>query len=1080
MSTKPVPIPEPEDDTQSIVSESPSVMGVDQLPYPAEHFTAEYLAQQTLDTLKAMKKGCKIRTKTEDTTMDYIRVISEWYLKKKGPKGKKPKKPATEELVSNPPVLNLDVTIVEPLATSTTEVKKVAKRQNNSPELNTTIKNTNISNITPIKLQRPTKKVLVSLTNEEREEIQINKQAKTKIYQFLDNIHDQLRGSSVTGEKAMDDIIMFIILAKLDELIYEGKFNIFDTRLESQGGAYKDTCEVMHLVDDIKTTGSGFLIKFLYNNNENIRGGTPENPDIVMQLGTLLKANSFSSNYIRDTNLFHLDNEHTLKRILHMFDKVSIKSLKDSNSNTEPTEQTEKIQEIPRIPDKKKPTKKEKQNIDIDLNALNQMDAIGTIYEYFTNKYKGNQGKDMGQYFTERMLMLMSLHLIDKEDIEEFGIDEDSTMGDEFCGTFGFPLKTREYFKKHFGINLKPENIHGVEYESKTFTLAAMNAMLSSQAENGIDKFKLERGSSFNTNLSPHLDVSVHNVPFGDTMRWSDIINYASQHPGCVDILNEHIKDKSNVDAVLSAQLVIYKTRKMGILIIKDGKETSSPKFEKFRRAIMDKCCVKKIMKIPGTAFSHTNTKTICIYFTKREGAKTESIQFCELSDKLDTITEICQVPRADLEARWCSWNPQDYLVDEHAEAMKGKNCFTKVKIGDIFDFKNGHSNSSEISNTGEYPFYAATVSNPVGTNNKFDFDEDEYILFIKSGGNSKNPISKNLGIGKVYLVHGKCAANIAVFKMTNNRKDIITTKYAYYYLLDNQEYIQTFALYATGNGNIDMTKFKRMEIPIPDLETQNDAVQALDEFATNKSALETYLKNLDTQQSRQMNYEIKWNRDDMTWMKLGELVSMENGKFNTCDLDNKGNIPFYSCKAINPIGMHSIASFDYPKYILIILAGGSSKNLDGGNIGLGNVYNVSNKSACRSGVHCLIIKNNIITYDYLYHYLKNKKLYINSKAHFTNGLGIIKPSKIEQLEIPVPPLAMQAEIVSKLELIESKKQLIKEEIARLDDLMKQTLELSYTTKHDPRLTCSANNTIGVEDDDESEKNEELDDNTNE
>ena len=39
-------------------------------------------------------------------------------------------------------------------------------------------------------------------------------------------------------------------------------------------------------------------------------------------------------------------------------------------------------------------------------------------------------------------------------------------------------------------------------------------------------------------------------------------------------------------------------------------------------------CVIHKIMKIPTGAFSHTGTKTVCIYFTKREGQKTEKIQF--------------------------------------------------------------------------------------------------------------------------------------------------------------------------------------------------------------------------------------------------------------------------------------------------------------------------------------------------------------------------------------------------------------------------------------------------------------------
>ena len=58
---------------------------------------------------------------------------------------------------------------------------------------------------------------------------------------------------------------------------------------------------------------------------------------------------------------------------------------------------------------------------------------------------------------------------------------------------------------------------------------------------------------------------------------------------------------------------------------------------------------IHKIMKTPTEAFSHTGTKPVCIYFTKREGKKTEKIQFLEMSDNGNLITEICEVTRNDL-----------------------------------------------------------------------------------------------------------------------------------------------------------------------------------------------------------------------------------------------------------------------------------------------------------------------------------------------------------------------------------------------------------------------------------------------
>jgi hypothetical protein len=79
----------------STVNTSSSVTSV-VLPYPAEQFATEYLEQQSINALKEMKKTCKIRAtkqSMQDTVADYVRLISEWYLKKTS----KPKKTASKK-----------------------------------------------------------------------------------------------------------------------------------------------------------------------------------------------------------------------------------------------------------------------------------------------------------------------------------------------------------------------------------------------------------------------------------------------------------------------------------------------------------------------------------------------------------------------------------------------------------------------------------------------------------------------------------------------------------------------------------------------------------------------------------------------------------------------------------------------------------------------------------------------------------------------------------------------------------------------------------------------------------------------
>jgi restriction endonuclease S subunit len=153
--------------------------------------------------------------------------------------------------------------------------------------------------------------------------------------------------------------------------------------------------------------------------------------------------------------------------------------------------------------------------------------------------------------------------------------------------------------------------------------------------------------------------------------------------------------------------------------------------------------------------------------------------------------------------------------------------------LGEVCTFKHGSTNSRDGKNmnTGMVPFYAATVTNPSGFVDIADFDDDEYLLYLKSGGNSKNPIGKQLGICKVYYVNGKSSANIAVFKL--DKIVNINMRYLYYFIDSKQLSMQKkYVNYCTGNGNTDMEKLKNeFKIPIPTLERQLQIVADMDDL---------------------------------------------------------------------------------------------------------------------------------------------------------------------------------------------------------------------------------------------------------
>ena len=160
-------------------------------------------------------------------------------------------------------------------------------------------------------------------------------------------------------------------------------------------------------------------------------------------------------------------------------------------------------------------------------------------------------------------------------------------------------LMAREFLKqnnKDFSINIKDRNIYGVEWHERLSKFAYMNAMFS------MDNLKnINRGNSFITNVSPHLDISFHNVPFGKSMTPKNIEktynkflqeNSSKELPEFKDYIPFNTK---KIDAILASQVVLYKTKKMGLMIIKDGEETSGKKNDKYRNGFPRTVLLKRL-----------------------------------------------------------------------------------------------------------------------------------------------------------------------------------------------------------------------------------------------------------------------------------------------------------------------------------------------------------------------------------------------------------------------------------------------------------------------------------------------------
>jgi len=154
--------------------------------------------------------------------------------------------------------------------------------------------------------------------------------------------------------------------------------------------------------------------------------------------------------------------------------------------------------------------------------------------------------------------------------------------------------------------------------------------------------------------------------------------------------------------------------------------------------------------------------------------------------------------------------------------------------------------------------------------------------------------------------------------------------------------------------------------------------------------------------------------------VKLGELYEVPKTikKFNSGDMDNRGDSAFFNGKWDCPVGTHSEHSFTSDKdYFVIIKDGGGDHTSS--TVGMGKFFKVNGKCSVTS--HNVILvqkKENVITHEYVYYYMTLNAKNLRDKARYSINLGSISMGDIMDFPIQLPPLPIQQEIVATLDRI--------------------------------------------------------------
>ena len=150
-----------------------------------------------------------------------------------------------------------------------------------------------------------------------------------------------------------------------------------------------------------------------------------------------------------------------------------------------------------------------------------------------------------------------------------------------------------------------------------------------------------------------------------------------------------------------------------------------------------------------------------------------------------------------------------------------------------------------------------------------------------------------------------------------------------------------------------------------------------------------------------------KYCPDGVEYVKLGEVCDIHKGvQFNKSDMAEVGTYPVIN-GGINPSGYTE--SFNEQENTITISQGGASA---------GYVNFLMTKFWL--GAHCYAVKPyDVVMNRYVYHFIKQNELTLQ-QCQYGAGIPALAKGTITALEIPVPPLPVQEEIVKILDAFAS------------------------------------------------------------
>ena len=251
-----------------------------------------------------------------------------------------------------------------------------------------------------------------------------------------------------------------------------------------------------------------------------------------------------------------------------------------------------------------------------------------------------------------------------------------------------------------------------------------------------------------------------------------------------------------------------------------------------------------------------------------------------------------------------------------------------------------------------------------------------------------------------------------------------LISKYLYYYLST-----VVFVVKSSSVPNMNANEVRKLEIPLPPLEVQNEIVRILDTFTSHAAELQAELQARKEQYEYYRNKLLTFDENDerVKWMKLGEIGTFVRGNglqkkdFTDAGIGciHYGQIYTYygtSTSVTKSFVSHELAQklTKVKKGNLIIAC--TSENIE--DVCKAVVW-LGDEDIVTGGHACVLAHNENPKYIA---YFFQTQYFFQQKKKYARGAKVIdiKITDLEKISIPIPPLSEQQRIVSILDKFES------------------------------------------------------------